>query len=140
MLSVAPALESDLEPFHKLRRFAPVSSGTPILFYRRGLTPLLSYPLVLNGHNCVFRPRTQIFQSQHLFLSIILFQVILPTLEQASDWAIGCELNNFGVFRFPNRASSIFALSWTVDRLTQCSIHFYPLRCSSPKCAAHNFG
>jgi hypothetical protein len=151
VLSVAAALESDLEPFHKLRRFAPVSSAShPYLTCRRDLTPLLSHLLprlvhlpVLNGHSCVSRPPTPIFKVQHLSpVSIILYQAILPTQEQVSDWVTGCELNviGLGVFRCPNMALSIFTLSWAVDQLTQCSIHFSPPRCSSPKCAAHNFG
>lgn len=160
-MSVAPALESDLEPFHKLKRLvlrAPVSpSYVPSVcqfnntsersFLTTQLFPRL--PPWNTFTRCIPHPPfptcTQSWRGQiseaSLAEAIIPFRVIPQTLELVLDLGTGCTFNSshfsaFGVAYL--EPGYTFTFPRSIASYAN-PIYFAP-RCSSLNCAAHNFG
>ncbi|GLB44115.1 putative zinc finger domain containing protein [Lyophyllum shimeji] len=98
-LSVATALESDLEPFHKLRRF------------------------VLTAPAPVSRPSTA---TSHPLLRVSSSNSDLRSPRASHDRASGMDRTEYTISSNPPNPRTNFRLGDWI--------------CSSPKCAAHNFG
>ncbi|KAJ3752771.1 hypothetical protein EV360DRAFT_7163, partial [Lentinula raphanica] len=116
LMNIAPALESDLEPFNKLTRFEfrlPLVSA--LCLY---VTAVLKQSLNLKPANQLSQPGPLSSQMLHLQES---HPQLSPTSHEDSSRGVSFTLSSN-----PPNPRSIFRLGDWI--------------CNSPKCAAHNFG